>query len=121
VLLHAVTDALLGGANLGDIGEWFPDSAAENRGRDSREMLRAAAARVKAAGWVIVNLDCIVFAEAPKLSPHKAAMSQSIASVLELPADCVSVKAKTGEGVDAVGQRLAISAQCVVLLAKQRT
>jgi 2-C-methyl-D-erythritol 2,4-cyclodiphosphate synthase len=121
VLLHAVTDALLGGANLGDIGEWFPDSSAENRGRDSREMLRDAAARVKAAGWVIVNLDCIVFAEAPKLSPHKAAMSQSIASVLELPADCVSVKAKTGEGVDAVGQRLAISAQCVVLLAKQRT
>lgn len=116
VLLHAITDALLGAANLGDIGEWFPDHLPENRGRDSQEMLRAVADRVAADGFQIVNLDCIVHAEAPKLTPHKLSIRQSISRILRIPMEAVSVKAKTGEGLDAVGQRIAISAACVILL-----
>jgi len=116
VLLHAVTDALLGAAALGDIGELFPDDAAENRGRDSAEMLAAALARVREAGWKVVNLDCIVFAQRPKLTPHKDAIRRRLAELLNVPASCVGVKAKTGEGVDAVGREEAIMAQAVVLL-----
>ena len=116
VLLHAITDALLGAASLGDIGELFPNTAEENRGRHSAEMLRLAYERVLAAGFVAVNLDCIVFAERPKLSAYKAAMRQSIGSILGIDAARIGVKAKTGEGVDAVGQELAMQAQCVALL-----
>lgn len=116
VLLHAVTDALLGAAALGDIGEVFPDDAAENRGRDSAEMLAAVLARVREAGWKVVNLDCIVFAQRPKLTPHKDAIRRRLAELLNVPASCVGVKAKTGEGVDAVGREEAIMAQAVVLL-----
>ena len=118
VLLHAITDALLGAASLGDIGELFPDTAAENKGRDSGEMLQAAHQRVRKAGYQIVNLDCIVFAQRPKLSPHKDALRRRIAELLELPADCVGVKAKTGESVDAVGREEAIMAQCVALITR---
>jgi len=116
VLLHAITDALLGAAALGDIGEMFPDTAEENRGRDSADMLARAAARVRGAGFRIVNLDCIVFAQRPKLSPYKDAIRARIAEILETPADAVSVKAKTGENVGPVGRQEAIKAQCVVLL-----
>ena len=116
VLLHAVTDALLGAAVLGDIGELFPDDAAENRGRDSAEMLAAALARVREAGWKLVNLDCIVFAQRPRLTPYKDAIRLRLAELLDVPAGCVGVKAKTGEGVDAVGREEAIMAQAVVLL-----
>lgn len=115
-LLHAVTDAVLGAAALGDIGELFPDDAAENRGRDSAEMLVAALARVREAGWKVVNLDCIVFAQRPKLTPHKDAIRSRLAELLDVPASCVGVKAKTGEAVDAVGREEAIMAQAVVLL-----
>ncbi len=120
VLLHAITDALLGAANMGDIGEWFPDTDPENRHRDSQEMLKTVALKVSDAGYQIVNLDCILFAEAPKLTPHKLPIRQSIARILHIPLEAVSVKAKTGEGVDAVGQRVAIAAQCVVLLTRQK-
>jgi 2-C-methyl-D-erythritol 2,4-cyclodiphosphate synthase len=116
VLLHAITDALLGAAALGDIGEMFPDSDEANRGRDSAEMLRGAAAHVAAAGYKIANLDCIVFAQQPKLSAHKAAIRGRIAEILGLSPDQVGVKAKTGEGVGAVGREEAIMAQCVALL-----
>lgn len=116
VLLHAVTDALLGAAAAGDIGELFPDTAAENRGRDSADMLRQAYARVRAAGYSAVNLDCIVFAQRPKLSQHKEAIRRRIAQILELTIESVGVKAKTGEGVDAVGREEAIMAQCVALV-----
>ena len=75
VLLHAITDAILGAANLGDIGELFPDTAPVNKGRDSAEMLALAFADVKEAGWCIVNLDCVVLAERPKLLPHRQAIS----------------------------------------------
>jgi 2-C-methyl-D-erythritol 2,4-cyclodiphosphate synthase len=117
VLLHAVTDALLGAASLGDIGELFPNTDDVNRGRDSADMLRIAHERVRQAGYAIVNLDCIVFAERPRLSAHKAAIQARVAEILGLSPHLVGVKAKTGERVDAVGNELAIQAQCVVLLA----
>jgi 2-C-methyl-D-erythritol 2,4-cyclodiphosphate synthase len=119
VLLHAITDALLGAAALGDIGDLFPDSDELNRGRDSGEMLREAHERLQAANFKIVNLDCIVFAEQPKLGRFKSAIRLRIAELLDLPADCVGVKAKTGEGVDAVGRCEAIAAQCVALVSRQ--
>lgn len=116
VLLHAVTDALLGAAACGDIGELFPDTEPANRDRDSAEMLRAAHERVRASGFRVSNLDCIVFAERPKLSTHKPAIQERIAGLLELVPDAVGVKAKTGEGLGAVGTGQAITAQCVALL-----
>ena len=116
VLLHAVTDALLGAAALGDIGDHFPDTDENNRGRDSAEMLASAAAAVRSRGWSIVNLDTIVFAEAPKLGPYKRAIAERIASVLGLPEDSVSVKAKTGEKIGIIGRGEAISAEAIVLI-----
>lgn len=117
VLLHAITDSLLGAAALGDIGEMFPDSADENRGRDSGEMLRLAYQAVRArAGLSIVNLDCVVLAQRPKLSPHRDRIRQRIAELLGLRLDQVGVKAKTGESVGPVGREEAIVAECVALL-----
>ncbi|ADB18251.1 2C-methyl-D-erythritol 2,4-cyclodiphosphate synthase [Pirellula staleyi DSM 6068] len=118
VLLHAITDALLGASSLGDIGELFPDTAAENKGRDSAEMLSLAYEKVKAAGYKINNLDCIVFAQKPKLSPYKQIICQRVASILGIETNQVGLKAKTGESVDAVGHEQAIQSQCVVLLLK---
>jgi 2-C-methyl-D-erythritol 2,4-cyclodiphosphate synthase len=118
VLLHAITDALLGAAALGDIGELFPNTDPAHRGRDSGEMLRHAYQLVRSAHYEIVNLDCIVFAERPKLTLHKSAIQQRIATLLGLSPQQVGVKAKTGEGLDAVGQQLAIQAQCVALLSR---
>jgi 2-C-methyl-D-erythritol 2,4-cyclodiphosphate synthase len=115
-LLHAVTDDLLGAAALGDIGELFPDTDAANRGRDSAEMLTLACEKVTARGFRVVNLDCIVFTEKPKLTSYKQRICQRIADLLGIPAECVSVKAKTGETVGPVGRREAIMAQCVALL-----
>jgi 2-C-methyl-D-erythritol 2,4-cyclodiphosphate synthase len=116
VLLHAVTDAVLGAASLGDIGEMFPDTAAENRDRDSADMLSRAVRRAAEAGFRVVNVDCIVFAQAPKLSPYKQAMRTRIAELLEISPDCVGVKAKTGELVGPVGRQEAMMAECVALL-----
>src|SRR6266404_7470519 len=97
VLLHAITDALLGALALGDIGDLFPDSDPANRGRDSAEMLSLALARVSQAGWRVCNIDCIVFAQQPKISPHKLAIRQRLAELLEIDLDRVGLKAKTGE------------------------
>ena len=116
VLLHAVTDALLGAAALGDIGEMFPDDDPANRGRDSAEMLALAWQQVGRKGFKIANLDCIVFVQEPKLSPYKRSIAKRIAEILGLSPDCVGVKAKTGEAVGPVGRREAIVAQCVALL-----
>jgi 2-C-methyl-D-erythritol 2,4-cyclodiphosphate synthase len=116
VLLHAITDALLGAAALGDIGELFPDTDERNRGRDSADMLQRAAERIRSSGYAIVNLDCIVMAQRPKLSPHKPAIRARIAEILGLSAEQVGMKAKTGEGVGAVGREELIMAQCVALL-----
>ena len=115
-LLHAVTDALLGALALGDIGEMFPDTDPENRGRDSAEMLAAALARVHQAGYRPVNVDTIVFAQRPKLSPYKDALRARLAELLALPLDCVAVKAKTGEQVGPVGRQEAIVTMATVLV-----
>lgn len=116
VLLHAVTDALLGAAGLGDIGELFPDTDPANRNRNSAEMLQIVWNQVRQLHWQIVNLDIILFAEKPKLAPHKEAIRRRIAELLEIDATQVGIKAKTGEGIGIIGQEEAISAECVVLL-----
>ena len=116
VLLHAVTDALLGAASLGDIGQLFPDTAAVNQNRDSSEMLLSVFQQVVATGFSVVNLDCILFAEQPKLAPFSDAMRRHLAELLEIAPEAVGIKAKTGEGVGPVGKCETISAQCVVLL-----
>ncbi|HEY1067332.1 MAG TPA: 2-C-methyl-D-erythritol 2,4-cyclodiphosphate synthase, partial [Pirellulales bacterium] len=108
VLLHAITDALLGAASLGDIGELFPDTDPVNRGRDSGDMLARAYAEVRRAGWKIVNLDCIVFAQRPKLAARKLEMRQRIAEILTVAPEQIGVKAKTGERVGPVGREEAI-------------
>jgi 2-C-methyl-D-erythritol 2,4-cyclodiphosphate synthase len=118
VLLHAITDALLGAAALGDIGELFPDTDPANRGRDSAGMLVEAAARVAAAGWQVMNLDCVIFAQRPKILPHRPAMRRRIAEILDLDESAVWLKAKTGEGVGPIGEEQAIAAECVVLIEK---
>jgi len=119
VLLHAVTDALLGAAGLPDIGQMFPNTSEKNRGRDSAEMLRLAYEQVTKTGYHVVNLDCVVAAEQPKLAPHKEKIKQRIAEILSLTTDQVNVKAKTGEGVGPVGEQLTIEVRCVVLLETQ--
>jgi 2-C-methyl-D-erythritol 2,4-cyclodiphosphate synthase len=116
VLLHAVIDALLGASALGDIGEWFPDSDAQHRGRDSAEMLSRVVEAVEQARYGIVNVDCIVFAERPKLSAYKSAIRARLAELLHVAPSQIGVKAKTGESVGPVGRREAIVAQAVVLL-----
>jgi 2-C-methyl-D-erythritol 2,4-cyclodiphosphate synthase len=120
VLLHAITDALLGAAALGDIGEMFPDTQASNRRRDSGEMLRIAWQMVADQGFELVNLDCIVFAQQPKLSPYKEQIRGRIATLLGVPIDNVGIKAKTGEAVGPVGRQEAIAAECVALLHKEK-
>lgn len=121
VLLHAVTDALLGAAALGDIGELFPDTDPANKGRDSAEMLRAAADRVAAAGFRVLNLDCVIFAQRPKILPHRPRMRNRIAEILGIDSEAVWLKAKTGEGVGIIGTEEAIAAECVVLLERPET
>jgi len=116
VLLHAITDALLGAAGLGDIGRHFPDTDAQFRGADSAVLLAEAARRVRAAGWQIGNIDSTVIAQAPKLAPHIAAMCARIAAVLELAPDRVNVKAKTAEKLGPVGEGRAMEARAVALL-----
>lgn len=117
VLLHAITDALLGAAALGDIGRHFPDTDAKFQGADSSALLAEAARRVRAAGFEIVNVDSTVIAQAPKLAPHIAAMVAQIAQALGVAPSQVNVKAKTAERLGPVGQELSIEARAVVLLA----
>jgi 2-C-methyl-D-erythritol 2,4-cyclodiphosphate synthase len=116
-LLHAITDALLGAAGLGDIGRHFPDTDPAFHGADSMQLLRAAHARVTAAGWAVVNIDSTIVAQAPKMAPHIPAMCAGIAAALGLAANAVNVKAKTAERLDAVGEGRAIEARAVCLLA----
>ncbi len=116
VLLHAITDALLGAAALGDIGRHFPDTDERFRGADSHALLTEAAARVRAAGWTIVNVDSTIVAQAPKMAPHIPAMRERIAQVLGLAVDAVNVKAKTAEKMGPVGEGRAIETRAVCLL-----
>ncbi len=119
-LLHAITDALLGAAGLGDIGQHFPDTDAQFQGADSAELLQQAARRVAAAGWAIVNIDSTIVAQAPKLAPHIPAMRVRIAAVLGLAEGAVNVKAKTAEKMGPVGEGRAIEARAVCLLVQTR-
>jgi 2-C-methyl-D-erythritol 2,4-cyclodiphosphate synthase len=115
-LLHAITDALLGAAALGDIGTHFPDTAAQFKGADSTVLLAEAARLVRAKGYSIGNVDSTVIAQAPKLAPHIGAMRARIAQVLGLELDQVNVKAKTAEKMGPVGLGQAMEARAVVLL-----
>ena len=116
VLLHAITDALLGAAGLGDIGRHFPDTDAQFRGADSAVLLAEATRRVRAAGWQIGNVDSTVIAQAPKLAPHIPAMVARIAQTLDVALDRVNVKAKTAEKLGPVGEGRAMEARAAVLL-----
>jgi 2-C-methyl-D-erythritol 2,4-cyclodiphosphate synthase len=115
-LLHAITDALLGAAGLGDIGRHFPDTDPAFAGADSIVLLQAVAERVRGAGWAIVNIDSTIVAQAPKLAPHIPAMRERIATALGLVAEEVNVKAKTAEKLGPVGEGRAIEARAVCLL-----
>ena len=116
VLLHAITDALLGAAGLGDIGKHFPDTDERFKGADSIVLLTEAARRVREQGFQIGNVDSTVIAQAPKLAPHIDAMRARIAQALDLAPAQVNVKAKTAEKLGPVGQGLAIEARAIVLL-----
>ena len=116
VLLHAITDALLGAAALGDIGRHFPDTDARFKGADSMRLLVEAAALVRQAGWAIGNIDSTIIAQAPKLAPYIPAMQRGIAAALDLALDAVNVKAKTAEKMGPVGEGLSMEARAVVLL-----
>jgi 2-C-methyl-D-erythritol 2,4-cyclodiphosphate synthase len=116
VLLHALADALLGAAALGDIGQHFPDNDPAYAGADSRALLRHVANLVRAAGYAVANVDLTVLAQRPKLAPHRDAMRANIAADLGLDMDAVSVKATTTEGLGPVGREEAIAAHAVCLL-----
>jgi 2-C-methyl-D-erythritol 2,4-cyclodiphosphate synthase len=116
VLLHAITDALLGAAALGDIGRHFPDTSADYAGADSRVLLRRTRELIAAAGYTVVNVDSTIIAQAPKMAPHIAAMVGNVAADLGIPIDCVSVKAKTTEKLGFTGRGEGIAAEAIALL-----
>lgn len=120
VLLHAITDALLGAVGLGDIGRHFPDTDPAYRGADSRVLLRDAVAKVRAAGWVPVNIDATVHAQAPKIGPHAAAMVANIASDVGVEVSAINVKAKTNEHLGYLGRKEGIAATVVALVARDK-
>ncbi len=115
-LLHAITDALLGAAGLGDIGRHFSDTDPQFKGADSGLLLEEAYRRVIVAGWRVINVDCTIVAQAPKMAPHIPAMRERIAAALQVTSDVVNVKAKTAEKMGPVGEGRAIEARAVCLL-----
>lgn len=118
VLLHAITDAILGAISEADIGRLFPDHDPANRGRDSGDFVHEALVRLRRHGMDLVNLDCVILAERPKMAPHIDAMKEKIGQHLDLPPDRIGIKAKTGEGIGPVGHGEAIAARVVVLAYK---
>ena len=116
VLLHAITDAILGAAGLGDIGRHFPDTDPRFKGADSRVLLREAGQRIAAAGYLVGNIDATIIAQAPKMAPYIANMAANIASDLDINAQQVNVKAKTNEKLGYVGREEGIAAEAVALL-----
>ncbi len=118
VLTHAIMDALLGALALGDIGHYFPPSDPKWAGADSIELLQQVCELVRSQGWSIANVDAVVIAEAPKLKPHLKDMRECLAATMHIGVDCVSIKATTNEGMDAIGQREAIAVHAVTLLYK---
>jgi 2-C-methyl-D-erythritol 2,4-cyclodiphosphate synthase len=119
VVLHALCDGLLGAVAAGDLGEHFPDSDPRHRGRDSAWFVATVLALPQLAAWRLVNVDVNIIAEAPRLMPHKPAIRARVAAIFGLPGDAVSIKARSHEGVDAIGEKRAISAQAAVLLARR--
>ena len=118
-LLHAITDAVLGAAGLGDIGRHFPDTDPTFKGADSVVLLQEAVRRVAQAGWVVGNVDSTIVAQAPKMAPHIPAMRERIATALGVSVDAVNVKAKTAEKMGPVGEGRAIEARAICLLLKR--
>ena len=118
VLLHAITDALLGAAGLGDIGQHFPDTDPQWKGANSGDLLQAAGQMLAAAGWQIGNIDCTVVAQAPKLAAHKPAMQARVAQALGISTNQVNIKAKTAEKLGPVGMGQSIEARAVALIHK---
>lgn len=116
VLLHAITDSLLGAVAEPDIGRLFPDTADENHKRDSADFLVEAVRRVRHHGMEIGNLDCVILAQQPRLAPHTDRMRQRIAEIVDIPVDRIGLKSKTGEGVGAIGNAEAIAARVVSLV-----
>jgi 2-C-methyl-D-erythritol 2,4-cyclodiphosphate synthase len=116
VVLHAICDAILGAMAVGDIGQHFPEADERYQGIASGELLRHVASLMRQEGWRLGNLDVTVCAEQPRLAPHRMAIRRRIAELLDAPVTCVSVKAKTNEGVDAIGRGEAIAATAVVVL-----
>ena len=117
-LLHAITDAFLGALALGDIGSWFPDSDMAYKDADSALLLKTVLADPRFSSWRIVNLDCTIFAEKPKIGPHREAIRSSLAAIIGCDVEQISVKAKTNEKQDAIGAGLAIAASAILLLEK---
>lgn len=118
IVLHSLTDALLGAAGLGDIGEMFPDSDAQWKGAESSMFVREALRRISQAGWIPVNVDIVIHAEKPKLSPFKPAIRSAVSRLLELEEDRVNIKAKTGEKVGTVGREEAMECHVIALIRK---
>lgn len=118
VLLHALTDACLGALALGDLGQWFPENAPENKGRPSREFLKQVLCEVYRLGYRVAQCDSVIMLEEPKISEYSRAIRAELARLFNVELTQVSVKAKTMEGLGAVGERKAIAAQAVVLLEK---
>lgn len=118
VLLHAVTDAILGSIAEQDIGRLFPDNAEENHNRDSADFLHEASRRLRQHGMEIANLDCVILAERPKMAMHIDAMKAKISEITGTSTDCIGIKAKTGEGTGPIGHGEAIAARVVILVYK---
>lgn len=119
VLLHAITDALLGASGLGDIGSYFPPEDMKWKDADSAELLRTVMKDIRAAGWKIENLDCVIKLEKPKFLPKRQMVIDSVAKILEIKSEQVFVKAKTGEKLPPVGTSDAVEAECVCLLSRE--
>lgn len=117
VVLHAIADAILGAAALGDIGTHFPPSAERWRGADSRALLRMSVSRARDAGWQVVNIDVSVIAEAPRINPHVAAMRAELSRCLDLDMGCISLKATTNEGMGFIGRGEGIAAIAIAMIA----
>ncbi|MBZ0095135.1 MAG: 2-C-methyl-D-erythritol 2,4-cyclodiphosphate synthase [Sulfuricella sp.] len=119
VLLHAICDALLGAAGLGDIGRHFPDSDPRYKGIDSRRLLREVVHLLREKGWIVANLDATIIAQAPKMAPYILQMAENIAADLDVAADCINVKATTTEKLGFTGRGEGIAAQAVCLIEKR--
>ena len=119
VLIHAICDALLGAAGLGDIGQHFPDTDPDLKDVSSLKLLAETSRLIKKKGFIIQNIDTTILAQAPKMAPYSKLMQEKIAQVLELDEDLISIKAKTTEGLGVIGAGAAIAAMCVAMLKKQ--